>query len=52
MPIDFNDNLQVRAPKPTDDRYGPWTTIGEGLSNVPYPYRYNKLTLNINGVEY
>ena len=52
MPIDFNDNLQIRAPKPIDDRYGPWETIEEGLINVPYPYRYDKLTLNINGVEY
>ena len=52
MAIDFNDNLQIRAPKPIDDRYGPWETIEEGLINVPYPYRYDKLTLNINGVEY
>ena len=52
MPIDFNDNLQIRAPKPIDDRYGPWETIEEGLINVPYPYRYIKLTLNIAGVEY
>lgn len=52
MPIDFNDNLQIRAPKPIDDRYGPWETIEEGLINVPYPYRHTKLTLNIAGVEY
>lgn len=52
MPIDFNDNLQIRAPKPIDDRYGPWETIEEGLLNVPFSYRYNKLTLNIAGVEY
>ena len=52
MAIDFNDNLQIRAPKPIDDRYGPWGTIEEGLINVPYPYRYDKLTLNIAGVEY
>ena len=52
MPIDFNDNLQIRAPKPIDDRYGPWETIEEGLINVPYPYRHIKLTLNIAGVEY
>ena len=52
MPIDFNDNLQIRAPKPIDDRYGPWETIEEGLINVPYPYRHDKLTLNINGIEY
>lgn len=52
MPIDFNDNLQIRAPKPIDDRYGPWETIEEGLINVPYSYRHVKLTLNIAGVEY
>jgi len=52
MPIDFNDNLQIRAPKPIDDRYGPWETIEEGLINVPYSYRHAKLTLNIAGVEY
>jgi len=52
MAIDFNDNLQIRAPKSIDDRYGPWETIEEGLINVPRPYRHDKLTLNINGVEY
>ena len=52
MAIDFNDNLQIRAPKPIDDRFGPWSTTAEALANIPRPYRYIGLVVNIDGIDY
>lgn len=52
MAIDFNDNLQIKASKHIDDRYGPWTSIEEALLNIPIPYRKENLTLCVNGIEY
>lgn len=50
MAIQFNDNLKIQAPKPTDYRYGPWSTIEEALQNVIY--RHLGLTVKIGSVEY
>lgn len=57
MAIILNDNLDIRAPKSTDNRYVnggvfPYISISEVTSIIPESYRHIGLTVNISGVEY
>lgn len=47
MPILLNDNLDISAPRPTDNRYGPYLTIASALSSVTRANRYVGLTVGI-----
>jgi hypothetical protein len=47
MPINLNDNLQVQAPKPADNRYGPYESTAEALAAVPAGSRYKGLILGV-----
>lgn len=48
MSIVLNDNLQIRANKPTDDRYGPWTSTTQAHQNISSAYRFTGLTVGIS----
>jgi hypothetical protein len=56
MAIIYNDNFSVHANKPVDNRYlnisTPWASVSEVNANIPEPYRYVGLTVNIDKVEY
>jgi hypothetical protein len=47
MAIILNDNIDTRAPKPTDNRFGPFTTTTEALVNIPEYQRYVGLTVGV-----
>jgi len=36
MAINLSDNINYRAPKHADARYGPWDSVAEALSGVTY----------------
>jgi len=53
MAINLNDNLSIFAPKPADNRYGPYSGLEQALLSVPLPFRHLGLTLGVeteNGV--
>ena len=50
MAINLNDNILVNAPKPSDDRYGPWSSVSDANSNVMSSNRYIGLTVGVTGV--
>lgn len=57
MAIIFNDNIQVSAGKPIDNKYlnaynAPYTGTSEVLSTITVPQRHVGLTVNINNDEY
>lgn len=57
MAIILNDNLDIRAPKSTDNRYVnggvfPYISVAEVTSTIPESYRHIGLTVNIQGEEY
>lgn len=56
MAIEFNDNILVKANKPSESKYlnisQPWVSISEANANIPQSYRHSGLTVNIMGVEY
>lgn len=47
MAIILNDNIDTRAPKPTDNRFGPFTTTAAALANIPEYQRYVGLTVGV-----
>ena len=47
MAINLNDNLKILAPKPTDTRYGPWSSTSEANTNVGSLVRHSGLTVGI-----
>jgi len=47
MAIILNDNVDTRAPKPTDDRFGPYTTTAAALAGIPNYQRYVGLTVGV-----
>lgn len=47
MAISLNDNIQVLANKPTDSRYGPWTSTTQTNSTIDISQRYLGLTVGI-----
>jgi hypothetical protein len=50
MAINLNDNLSTLAPKPTDNRYGPYGSLEEALLAVSPIFRYPGLTVGIQTV--
>ena len=57
MAIKFNDNIQVNAGKPVDNKYlsslnAPYTNVSEVISTIPVPERHVGLTVNVNNSEY
>jgi hypothetical protein len=49
MPILLNDNLNINAPRPNDNRYGPYFNTDAALAGVPAAQRYIGLTVGILG---
>jgi hypothetical protein len=47
MAIILNDNVDTRAPKPSDSRFGPYTTTAAALANIPEYQRYIGLTVGV-----
>lgn len=47
MAILMNDNVSTAAPKPTDDRYGPYNTINEATTAITSASRFIGLTVGI-----
>jgi hypothetical protein len=47
MAINLNDNLIVQAPKATDERYGPYTSVVEALVEIEPIVRYQGLTAGV-----
>jgi len=47
MAIILNDNIDTRAPKPTDNRFGPYTTTAAALDGIPAYQRYVGLTVGV-----
>jgi predicted nucleic acid-binding Zn-ribbon protein len=50
MPILLNDNLDIKAPRPTDNRYGPYASTAAALAAIPSAQRYIGLTVGVLGV--
>ena len=55
MAILINDNYSLQAVKPFDARYmnisTPWASCVAAIAGIP-TYRYQGLTININGEEW
>jgi hypothetical protein len=47
MAIRLNDNLNIEAPKPADERYGPYANTAAALSAVLTYRRYQGLVVGI-----
>jgi hypothetical protein len=47
MSIQLNDNLEVKAPKPTDNRFGTYPDTATALSSIVESERYQGLTVGI-----
>jgi hypothetical protein len=47
MAIGLNDNIFTNAPKPSDDRYGPFATLAAAIAGVPSSVRYIGLTVGV-----
>ena len=47
MAITLNDNLNVLAPKPLDDRYGPYTGVTHANNTIDNANRYIGLTVGV-----
>lgn len=47
MPILLNDNLDISAPRPTDNRFGPFANTQAALVGVPSAQRYIGLTVGV-----
>ena len=47
MAIILNDNIDTRASKPTDNRFGPYTTTAAALAGIPNYQRYVGLTVGV-----
>jgi uncharacterized delta-60 repeat protein len=47
MAIILNDNIDTRAPKPTDNRFGPYETTAAALEGIPEYQRYIGLTVGV-----
>lgn len=45
--ITMNDNFDVKAPKPTDHRYGPYATTAAAIAGVASVNRYIGLTVGV-----
>ena len=55
MAITLNDNLNIEAPKPNDNRFGPWSSTSDANTNIPSYQRYIGLTVGVGSnpvVEY
>lgn len=48
MPILLNDNLDINAPRPNDNRFGPYANVSAALAGVPAAKRYIGLTVGVN----
>jgi hypothetical protein len=49
MPILLNDNLNINAPRPNDNRFGPYSNTDAVLAAVPVAQRYIGLTVGVLG---
>jgi hypothetical protein len=47
MAITLNDNIDTAASKPTDNRFGPYTSTGVAIANIPEYQRYVGLTVGV-----
>lgn len=47
MGIPLNDNVTYNAPKPADDRYGPWANVAAALAGISMARRYEGLPVGI-----
>jgi hypothetical protein len=47
MAIGLNDNIFTNAPKPSDDRYGPFSTLATAIASVQSSVRYIGLTVGV-----
>lgn len=47
MAILLNDNISTLAPKPYDERFGPYDSVASALTSVPKVFRYKGLTLGV-----
>jgi len=47
MAIILNDNINVEAPKATDNRYGPYANTAVALTSVPAYQRYQGLVVGV-----
>jgi hypothetical protein len=47
MAIILNDNIDTRAPKPSDNRYGPYASTAAALASIPAYQRYVGLTVGV-----
>jgi hypothetical protein len=50
MAILINDNLKVAAPKPIDERFGPFSSLTDVLTSIPSTQRYIGLTCVVRGL--
>ena len=47
MAIKLQDQVQTQAPRPSDYRYGPWTSTTEANSSIISDERYIGLTVGV-----
>ena len=47
MAIEFNDNIHVKVNRPTDFRFGPFTSIAQANSLIPIAQRYHGLLFGV-----
>lgn len=47
MAIPLSDNIRTDAPKPSDDRFGPWASTAAACAQVPLGQRYLGLVVGV-----
>lgn len=47
MAINLNDNINTLAPKPTDNRYGPYASVSSALASISNSVRHSGLTIGV-----
>lgn len=47
MAINLNDNINTLAPKPTDNRYGPYPSVASALASISNSVRHSGLTIGV-----
>jgi hypothetical protein len=52
MSFVLNDNAKLNAPKPIDERDGPWPDISTALANVSFRYEGQTVKIGTPVVEY
>ena len=56
MSIEYNDNILIKANKPSESKYlnvsQRWDSVLQVNTNIPLHYRHQGLTVNVMGVEY